>query len=166
MAAKSKSTSAKSTDLIAQLEPYFTKQAPFQIPANGRKLIVQFLPWVTLIVGVLAVLGLLSLLALLTGLSALTMGAVGVVAAVSPMLWLPVIALGAQAVVSFMAFPLLQKRSLRGWTLLFWVDVIYFAYNVLNAIAQPSYIVGSLLGAVLGIVIGLYVLFQVKSYYK
>lgn len=160
------STKASQTNLIKQLEPYFTKQAPFQVPEGGRKLIVQFLPWITLIVGILAGLGLLSLLALLTGLSVLTFGAVGVAAAVSPLLWLPLIALGVQAVVSFMAFPLLKKRSLKGWTLLFWVDIIYFAYSVLNAIADPRSIISSLFGAVLGVVIGLYILYQVKGYYK
>lgn len=160
--AEAKST--KSGDLIATLEPYFTKKAPFQLPENARKTLVQWLPWINIVVAVFGALAALSLLALLGIANVATFGVVGAVA--GPFLWIPFIALIAQVVIQFIAFPGLQAKKLSAWKLLFWADILSFAYNVLYGFGRPFELVSGVLTGLIGLVIGLYLLFQIKSYYK
>ena len=158
-----------SGDLIAQLEPYFTKQAPFQIPKNGQAMIVQWLPWISVVMGAFALFAAFSLFLLLTGANLLTGGLLGASIAASgtgPLMWLSFLALIAQGAINIYVFPGLKKKSMSAWTLLFWVDIVFFVYNVLTGLSNPLSIVGSLFGALLGLVVGLYILFQIKSHYK
>ncbi|MCC7543308.1 hypothetical protein IT415_01200 [bacterium] len=158
--AKSKSTG----DLITVLEPYFTKQAPFQLPENARKTLVQWLPWINIVVAIFGALAALSLLTLLGIANVATAGLVTAVA--GPFLWVPFFALVAQVVIQFIAFPGLQAKKLSAWKLLFWADILSFVYNLLYGFGYPSALFGNILGGLLGLVIGLYLLFQIKSYYK
>lgn len=160
-------TSSKSkssgSNLIGLLEPYFTKQAPFQIPEAGRKMLVAWLPWISLILGVLCVLAFLPLIglgAVVTSLSA----SVGYSAGM--LIWIPLLLLLGQGIIHLVAFPGLRRRSFGAWKLLFWADIIYFVYNVVNAFVYPATLITSLLGAVLSVLIGLYILYQVKKFYK
>jgi len=155
----------KKNDLIAMLEPYFTKQAPFQIPENGRKLIVEWLPWINLVLAIFGILALLSLLTLLGIANVVTAGAV--TAASGPFVWLSFLALMAQIAVQFIAFPGLRKRQMSAWLLLFWANIIFFAYGVLNSITtNPLVMIWSIVWSAVGTAIGLYILFQIKSHYK
>ncbi len=156
--------SKNSGDLIAVLEPYFTKQAPFQLPENVRTALVQWLPWINIVLAVFGALAALSLLALLGVANVATAGLVSAVA--GPWLWIAFAALVAQVIVQFVAFPGLQARKLSAWKLLFWADVISFVYNIVNGVGNPVSLVGSLISGILGLVVGLYLLYQIKSHYK
>lgn len=163
MAARTKSSSKKSSGLIGALEPYFTTNAPFQIPASARKFIVTWIPWVNLVVGIIFVMAFLPLLGLGAVVSVV---AASYAAPVGGLLWISIFVLLAQGIVMLVAFPGLKRQALSAWKLLFWADILYFAYNVIVALSNPSGMVGSLIGAVIGIAIGLYILFQVKPAYK
>ena len=151
------------SDLISMLEPYFTTQAPFQIPTNGREMLVSWLPWINLVGGVLCVLLFLSLLGL-----AGVVTTVSVVAGYNPgvYIWIPMLILLAQGVIHLVAFPGLRKNKLNAWKLLFWADVIFFVYNIANGFVYPSGLISGIIGAIVSVLIGMYLLFQVKNYYK
>ena len=151
------------SDLISMLEPYFTTQAPFQIPTNGREMLVSWLPWINLVGGILCVLAFLPLLGLA--------GMVSTISAVAgystgTYIWIPMLILLAQGVVLLVAFPGLRNNKLSAWKLLFWADVIFFIYNIVSGFVTPSGLISGIVGAIISIVIGMYLLFQIKSYYK
>ena len=124
---------------------------------------MQWLPWVSLVLGILCVLAFLPLVGLGAFVSALsaTYGYTN-----GPSIWIPIFILLAQGIVQIIAVPGLLKRSLGAWKLLFWADVLYFGYSVLNAFLYPANLISGLIGAVITVAIGLYILFQVKSSYK
>jgi hypothetical protein len=144
-----------SKNLVDTLEDFF-KKAP-AIPANGREALVKITPWLALIFGVLGVLGGLAGVGLLTVFSPLAVfgGAQGVASygggVIAAWVWL------ASSVLLLAAYPGTKARKLSGWTLLFW-------YEVLNVLG--SLIAGSIVGGIVGGLIGLYLIFQIKSYYK
>src|SRR5437870_2511698 len=79
--------------LEQMLDEWLVKKAPFQIPEAGRKAIVQFTPWLTLLGGIFMLWGAWMAYQLLTfansllgGLSAVYGSAYGYAAA-SPLLW-------------------------------------------------------------------------------
>lgn len=158
MAAKSKSSS----DLIALLEPYFTKQAPFQIPKKWRENLVNWIPWINLVIGIL----LLPALLVLVGLGTV----VGVVAplagnaAVPVFYWLSLILAVVSIAILFITFPGLRARKLSAWKLVFWADIIYLAYGIVSALANGDIL--SVFTNLIGTAVALFVLFQIKSYYK
>ncbi len=43
------------------MDEYLVKKAPFQIPKNGQKAIVEWLPWISLVIGIFSLLAALSL---------------------------------------------------------------------------------------------------------
>lgn len=154
-------TKAKSSDLIALLEPYFTKQAPFQIPAKWREIIVDWIPWVNLVIGVLLLPAVIVALGL-AGFVSVIATSVGI--ASGPLVLISGLFLLASIVILFITFPGLKARKLSAWKLVFWADIVFFIYGVLYAIGS-----GALFGVAtqaLSTLIGLYVLFQIKNYYK
>ena len=154
---------SNSTDLIAILEPYFTKQAPFQLPTSFRKAIVKWMPWVNIILGLF----LLPLVLAVLGLGSLAAGLAGTVGeSVGPMYWISMLVLIASIALLFITFPGLKARKLSAWKLVFWADILYFVYNIVSALGSPISLVSSVVGGLIGLVVGLYVLFQIKSYYK
>ena len=44
-----------------KMEEYLVKKAPIQIPENGKKALVQWMPWIALVFGVLSLLSALGL---------------------------------------------------------------------------------------------------------
>lgn len=154
---------SNSTDLIAILEPYFTKQAPFQLPTSFRKTIVQWMPWVNIVLGLFLILPVLAILGLGTVVAGL---ASSVGEGVGPMYWLSMLVLVASIALLFITFPGLQARKLSAWKLVFWADILYFAYNIASGLGNPLSLINSVIGGVVSLLIGLYVLFQIKSYYK
>ncbi len=152
---------AKSSDLISMLEPYFTKQAPFQIPKKWRENLVNWIPWINLVIGIL----LLPAVLVVIGLGTIV-GVVAPAVGVSTGLfyWFGIILAAATIALLFVTFPGLRARKLAAWKLVFWADIIYFFYGIVSAVST-----GDLMGIVtqfIGTAVGLYVLFQIKSYYK
>ena len=152
-----------STDLIGVLEPYFTKQAPFQLPEKARKFIVQWMPWINVILGILllpAVLVILGFGSVIGTLAAAAGQSVGLT------YWLSMIVLIITIALLFITFPGLQARRLSTWKLVFWADILYFVYNLIAGVGNPITLLSSLIGGLISLVIGLYILFQIKSHYK
>ncbi len=145
----------ESNNLVDTLEGLF-KKAPI-LPVSFREGLVQVAPWLALIFGVLGILGGLASVGLLTVFSPLAVfsGASGVASygggVIAAWIWL------ASSVLLLVAYPGIKARKLSGWNLLFWGVLVNVA---------GSLIAGSLVGAILGALLGLYLLFQIKSYYK
>jgi hypothetical protein len=152
---------ASSGDLISMLEPYFTKQAPFQIPAKWRENLVNWIPWINLVVGIL-----------LLPVALVALGFAGFVSVVAtsvgfadgPLVLISGLFLIASIALLFITFPGLKARKLSAWKLVFWADIVYFVYGIINSVGTGM--IFNIVMQLLSTAIGLYVLFQIKSYYK
>ncbi len=155
----------KETGLIGTLEPYFTKNAPRQIPEEWRKNLVNWIPWINLILGIIFLPAALALLGL-AGLVSVVATAVGWNG--SPLVILSGLILLVSIGLMIFTFPGMRARRLSTWKVLFWAYIVYFIYQVVNVIgnglsAMPIF---NLLWSAIGLALGLYVLFQIKHYYK
>lgn len=138
-------------DLIGFLDFYLVQKAPFQIPANAKEWIVQYGPWITVVLLVLAVPPLLIVLGV--GAALTPFGGLGYAAGFTYL----TIVLIAQLGLMVAALPGLFARKMSGWRLLFYAQILSFVFSLLS---------GSLVGAVVGVVISMYLLFQVRPLYK
>ena len=141
------------TQLNDTLELYLVKKAP-SLPENAKETIVKFGPWITLIMIILALPAILAIF----GLSAVVM----------PFSYLGGFHLGLNYTISIivsaivlvieaLAIPGLLKRSKSAWNLVYYATLIGAVQNLI------SFNLGSL---VIGTLLSLYILFQIKSYYK
>ena len=132
-----------------QLETYFIDKALFQIPASTKEAIVKYVPWINLVFMVLllpVVLAVLGLGALFTPISFL--GGLGG--------GLTLIFTIAILVLRALALPGLFNRKRSGWVFSYYGDLINIILNILSF---------SIMGLLFDVVF-LFVLFQVRSYYK
>ena len=158
-----------------QMDEVFVKKAPFQIPANGRKALVSWLPYLALIFGILSILALIGLwnaghtvneaVRTLNEISA-AYGVETATAQLGAVYYISLAAVATQAVLLLVAYPGLKSKSKsRGWNLLLYGVVASLAYGIL--VAFTSYGGGAdLVGSVIGAIIGLYILAQIRSYYR
>jgi hypothetical protein len=151
-------TTGAPRDLIGFLDYYFVKKAPFQIPQAGREAIVQFGPWIVVVLLVLSLPALLFLLGLgawapFGGYRWGYSDAVGWAYAYWP--WM----IGAivRFVLMAMALPGLFARKMSGWTLVFYAELVSLVTGVLAM---------NLVGALIGALIAFYILFQIRPLYK
>lgn len=147
--------------LVKPLEKLYA-QAP-ALPVAWRETLVKVTPWFALIFGVLAlILGLMGIL-----------GA-GAVTAVAPLagtnggilalwVWVAVAALLVQGVLLLVAYPSLKKGVLKGWNMLFLLELVWLVSRVIDIL---SFNLMGIVSALIGAAIGFYILFQIKSYYK
>lgn len=148
--------------LEAWLYDMLVVKAPFQLPKGLTDFIVQYGPWITLVIAVLmlpAVLVVLGLGAAVGNISAYYGANVGF------FYWLAMLVLVAQIVIMFVSVPMLLKRQRQGWLLIFYADIASFAYGILGSLSSPYSAVSGVIGALIGVVIGMYVLFQIRGYY-
>ncbi len=139
------------------LNDYLGKKAP-QLPKNVKTTLVEFMPWLALIGGILSILAGLSIFGLGTAMTGVAMFAGPTVAAeFLSVFTLSLVVLIVSGVLNLMAFGPLKAKKARGWKLLFYAELIWIVSHLL------SYQFGN---AVLGGLIGLYFLFQVREYYK
>lgn len=134
-------------ELIPWMENIF-KKAP-HLPMNIQEVLVKIAPWLALIFGILGILG---------GIGAIGVSPIaflGGVYASAFVLLSGFLALAA-SVLLLVAFQGLLKRHVKGWTLLFWAEVISAVASLLSLSV----------GAVIGIIIGFYLLFEIKGKYK
>lgn len=153
MASSKKELNASLTNLENTLKVYFVDKAPFQLPPAAKEFIVQFGPWITLVLLILALpvlFAALGLTAFLTPFAAMGGGrsGIGLLSVV-----LSIVALVLEA----MALPGLFRRSKSGWNLLFYSTIVSAVDNLVNL---------NIAGLIVGLLIGWYFLFQVRSYYK
>lgn len=126
------------------------------IPENGRKVIVEYAPWVVLIFGILGVVALLGA----GGLSMLlTIGSAGYAL---PLLITVLISL-ASAALLLMSYPGIKAHKKSGWNLVFYSQVVGIAGSIVSIVMGHSY---NIVGAIIGAIIGFWILFEVRSHYK
>lgn len=135
------------------MEEYLVKKAP-NLPINWKDFIVKILPWFTLIVLILSV--------------PLILAFLGISLFVLPFSFPGGLGSGVNAFISWLVLvasfilDLLALRGLfdikkQGWTYLYWGVLLNGVYNLFTLN------LGSL---VIGTGISLYILFQIRSYYK
>lgn len=135
------------------LDLYFGKKAP-ALPSSVKEIIVNFAPWITLIMvvvslpAVLALLGIGSLLAPFSFMNGANSGFAYM---------LSLIFLAASVLFEALAIPGLFKKSRQGWNFVFYSTLVGILSNLVN-FNLSSLIIGGL--------ISFYFLFQIKSYYK
>lgn len=150
MATKNKSVLITLED---KLEELLVHKAP-PLPTAWKEVIVQYSPWITLILMILVVPPLLALLGLGAVLAPVSyMGGVNNGINYTFSLLVSVVSLVLEA----MAIPGLFKRSRKAWYLLY--------YSTLLG-AVSSLIEFNIGGLIIGTLVSMYILFQVKSYYK
>jgi len=141
------------SQLESQLELYLVDKAP-AIPKEWKELMVKIAPWLTLVMAILALPAILAVLGL--GAFVLPFSYMGGFRAgagftISWIFSLAVLAL------DIMAIPGLFKRSRQAWYLLYYAALLG---------AVQSLISFNLGGLIIGTLLSLYLLFQVKEYYK
>lgn len=162
--------------LETAMDKYLVKEAPIQIPENGRKALVQYAPFLALIGGVLTLLGALSLWRLahdaqqvVNGLNEIARS-YGVDTGINSvnygvLFYASFAILVAQGLLLLFAFKGLQaKNKKRGWDLLLLGVVANLLYSLIYAFTDTGSLV-NILSGIIGTVIGLYILAQIKSYY-
>lgn len=160
--------------LETALDDIFVKKAP-PLPPNSKKALVEYLPWINLVLGLLALYTVYLLwhwAHLATGLInyANTLNAAyggPAIANVNRLgfgIWLGLIVLAVEALLYIAAFQATRDRKKSGWNLMFYALLVNIVYGVV--ILFTSYGgVGNLIGTLIGSAIGLYVLFQIRSSY-
>ena len=133
------------------LELYLVKKAPFALPVGVKETIVKLAPWLT-VIGIV-----FSLPFILLALGISTVG-FGLSALGSDFgYYAQLLLVGVGIVLEVLAVPGLFKRAAGAWRLAFYAILL----SLLNSLVG-----GHILNTIIGGVIGLYVLFQVKEYYK
>jgi hypothetical protein len=143
--------------LLVSLEDAY-KSLP-KLPKGFTDFLVTVTPWLTLIGGVLlfVVVGILGFIGLIASIAA-------TVLALAPQYVIMMIITLAIAVVQgalmLLAFKPLQQKSLAGWRMLAYVELLSVVSTILTL---------SVAGIIWGLIwnaVGFYILFQIKSYYK
>jgi len=125
------------------------------IPENGRKVIVEYAPWIVLIFGILGVVALLGA----GGISVLlTIGSMGYAL---PLLISVLISL-ASAALLLMSYPGIKAHKKSGWNLVFYSQVVGIVGSVVLIVMGHSY---NIVGPIVGAIIGFWILFEIRSHY-
>lgn len=134
--------------IIKNLEGFFAK-AP-HLPKNWRDVVVNVVPWLALVYGILRILGGISTLGVSpsAALGGLNNSYVFIVAGLASII---------SGVLSLMAFPHLRAQVFRGWQLSAYALVVNIIIPVVTL---------DLLGAVVTFLVGFYFLFEIRSFYK
>ena len=135
------------------LDTYLVKKAP-GLPIKWKDFIVKILPWFTLIILILAIpliLAFFGISLVLLPFSFMGSLGTGLNAFIS---W---IVLVVASILHLLALPGLFKNKKQGWTYLYWGVLLNGVYNIFTLN------LGSL---VIGTGLSLYILFQIRSYYK
>lgn len=140
-------------ELEKTLDLYFGQKAP-ALPKGFKRAIVDYGPWLLLIVLIISLPGLLAVFGLGTlALPFTYMGGMRYGARMSAYYLFAV----AMAILEIVALPGLFKKAKKSWRLLFYVSLIAFTENLVR------FDLGSL---VIGSIVNWYFLFQIKDQYK
>lgn len=159
------------------MDDYLVKKAPFQIPKEGKKSLVEWFPWIALVIGLLQAYGAYQLWRAghyydqAVGYLSEFSRAYGVDTpdySVGPTFYLAVAAFTISAALMLIAVPGLKDKSKKkGWDILLLSVLVGLVYGVFAAFTSSRFGggFGDLLGSLIGALIGLYLLAQVKSLY-
>lgn len=141
------------SQLETTLDLYLGQKVP-PLPENWKAVIVKFLPWITLILLILS----LPVLLAFFGLSVVLLPASAIAGPTASFNYLiAVIFLAISLILEVMALPGLFKQQRKSWSLLYYSTLTNALYNLLSF---------NLFGLIIGTLISLYILFQIKKYYK
>jgi hypothetical protein len=141
------------TKLEDLLELYLVKKAP-ALPANAKEFIVKFGPYISIVLMLLLLPVLLAALSIGSFFAPIAMYAS---ASAGFSLIISLVFTAVTMVLYGIAIPGLLKRSKAGWNFLFYATLVS---------AVRSLVTFDVIGLVVGTLVSLYVLFQVKEYYK
>jgi len=161
--------------LEKKLDEVLVKKSPVQLPENAKKTIVQYLPIINLVLGVLTLWATFALwrwarvadraVDLVNDLSAIYGGNVAApVSRLTFMVWVSLAVLAVQSLLYVAAYPGLKARSKSGWNLLFYAALVNGLHTILSLFTDYN-AGGGFIGGLVGTVVGLYLLFQVRSQY-
>ena len=137
-------------DLVGFLDFYLVKKAPFQLPQPWKEAIVQWGPWIAVVLLIISLPGLLFLLGL--GAILTPVGGLGYATSFGYLAIVLLVELG----LTVAALPGLFARKMSGWNLLFYAQLVGFVFRLLSL---------NIIGALVSAVIGFYILFQVRPLY-
>lgn len=145
-----------------QLQGWY-KGAP-NLPKNFSAWLAKY-SWVFVLIG--AVLMTFAAIAMLSVLGILTTAtyAYGATASYGFFGWIALLSMVIYLFLSFKAVSPLKAMKKEGWKLLYYLEVFYLVFGLLQWLTQPAF-VGNLLGSLIGAALGFYFLFQVKEYFK
>lgn len=160
--------------LEENLNDLFVKNAP-ALPTGAKKIIVQYLPYINLILGLLtlaAAWGLYnaahtvnSLVDYANTISAAYGGSKIAVSHLTFTVWLAIAVLVVEALLYIAAFPSTKARKKSGWDLLFYALLINVVYGIVAVFTDYGG-VGRLFSALIGSAVGGYFLFQIRASYS
>jgi len=155
------------------LDDLFGKQAP-QLPSNAKKALVQYVPWITLILGVLSAWTTYVLwhwahvantfVNYANSISAAYGGPQIATTRLTFGIWLGIGVLAVEALLYILAFPGLRNRKKSGWNMLYYALLINIVYGLVIMFTDYGG-VGNLIGTLIGSAIGFYFLFQIRGSY-
>lgn len=150
------------------------KNAP-KLPENGKKALVQWLPWINLVLGILTLWSAYALwnwARLANGLidyaNSISKAFGGTTVATNRLsigIWLGIAVLVVEGVLYLAAFPGTRDRKKAGWNFMFYAALVNIVYAVVVIFTDYGG-VGNLIGYLIGSAIGLYLLFQIKDAYR
>ncbi|PIZ63187.1 hypothetical protein COY17_01030 [Candidatus Saccharibacteria bacterium CG_4_10_14_0_2_um_filter_52_9] len=162
--------------LETNLEDVFVKNAP-ALPENGKKMIVEYLPWINLVLGLISLYTVYMLWhwahlldaanKFIDYANSITQAYGGTTVAghrLSVVVWASMAVMAVQAVLYILAFPALRARKKSGWDLLFYALLVNVVYGVVVLFSDYGG-VGNLIGSLIGSAVGFYFLFQIRSLY-
>lgn len=144
------------------------------LPAGGRKVLVEWAPWLSLLGGLASLWTAWALwhwahtVNELVNFANNLSAAYGGTAVSTPKMtfgiWLGIIVLALEGIIYLLAFPGLRDRKKSGWNMLYWGVLLNVAYGLVVMFTDYG-TVGSFIGSLIGSAIGLYFLFQIRSAY-
>lgn len=155
MASQQMSLKGSLGQLETVLDEYFGKKAP-ALPANIKEILVKIAPYLTLLGVILAVPALLSLFGMGAFLSAMPYGGRAMMG-VGYNYYMGIGFLIIMTVMEALAIPGLFARTRQGWNWIYYSTLV----NVVSMAVSLN-----IVGLIIGTVIGMYLLFQVRTYYK
>lgn len=159
----SSSTGAHEKSQLTGLEGFFDTylriKAPWQLPAAAKEWIVKYGPWISLVLLIIGAVVLIPLLVFALGLTAVTlpfMAAAGTLHSTA-FGWFHIALSLVILVMQGIAIPALMKRKLSGWRMLYYAELL----SVISSLISVQ-----IFSALVALIIGMYILFQIRSYYK
>jgi hypothetical protein len=159
--------------LEKSLDNLFVKNAPV-LPASVKKMLVEWLPWINLVFGVLTLWSAYwiwhwahtanSLVDYANQLSAAYGGPKVASDRLSVMVWFALIVMVVEALLFIAAFPATRDRKKSGWDLMFYAMLVNIAYAVVVLFTDYGG-VGSFIWSLVLSAAGLYLLFQIRASY-
>ena len=140
--------------LIEEIDKYVKKVPP--PPANIRDLLVQFAPWAAILTVLISLPAVLAIFGAGAYFGAYGMAGYGY-AGWGIRYTIATLFLIANLVIRGLSISGLFAKSIKGWNLLFYSVLLYFVYAIFNF---------DVIGGIVSTLISLYLIFQIRTYYK